>query len=115
MSTKQFCQIIFTSAVFAGFSIAQHPHATPEGFDLPNGWKISPVGKAVGTEDLLLKVIAAPDGRVVIGTHGGYDPHGLVVVDAKTHEATQRIGLKSAWLGLAWSRDGRKLFASGGN
>ncbi len=95
--------------------MAQKPHATPEGFDLPNGWKISPIGKAVATEDLVLKVSASPDGRIVVGTHGGYNPHGLVVVDTKTHEATQRIGLKSAWLGLAWSRDGKKLYASGGN
>jgi DNA-binding beta-propeller fold protein YncE len=27
----------------------------------------------------------------------------------------QRIGLHSAWLGLAWSHDGSKLFVSGGN
>src|SRR6185312_11258697 len=30
-------------------------------------------------------------------------------------EATQRIPLKSAWLGLAWHPNGKKLYVSGGN
>lgn len=92
------------------------PHATPGGFDLPNGWRITPAGKSiVQTEDMVLNLTVAPDGRAVIATHSGYNPHGLVVIDAKTHQATQRIGLKSTWLGLAWSPDGKTLYVSGGN
>jgi YVTN family beta-propeller protein len=92
------------------------PRPVPGGFDLPNGWRITPAGKAiVETEDMVLKMTVAPDGRAVIATHGGFNPHGLVVIDARTHQAVQRIGLKSTWLGLAWSPDGKTLYASGGN
>jgi YVTN family beta-propeller protein len=92
------------------------PHPIPGGFDLPSGWRITPAGKPiVETEDMVLKLISAPDGRAIIATHAGYNPHGLVVIDAKTHQAAQRIGLKSTWLGLAWSSDGKTLYASGGN
>ena len=36
-------------------------------------------------------------------------------LDPKTQEAVQRIPLKSTWMGMAWSRDGRTLYLSGGN
>ena len=97
-------------------ALAQLPHELPEGgFALPNGWKITPFGKSIPTEDLILNMQPAPDGRVVIVQHGGFNPHGLVVIDAESEAAVQRIPLPSAWLGLAWSRDGRRLFVSGGN
>jgi hypothetical protein len=77
---------------------------------LPNGWRITPAGKPiVDTEDMVLKLTTAPDGRAVVATHAGYNPHGLVVVDTKTHQAVQRIGLKSTWLGMAWATDGKAV------
>jgi YVTN family beta-propeller protein len=104
---------------FAGRASAQVnrlPQPVPGGFDLPNGWRITPAGKPiVETEDMVLKLTAAPDGRAVIATHAGYNPHGLVVIDTRTHQAVQRIGLRSTWMGLAWSPDGKTLYASGGN
>ena len=82
---------------------------------LPNGWRITPFGESIPTEDLILNIQAAPDGKAVIALHGGYNPHGLVVIDSATERAIQRIGLRSAWLGMAWSRDGSKLYVSGGS
>ena len=94
----------------------QVPRELPEGgFALPNGWKITPFGKSIPTEDLILNLRASPDGKVIVAQHGGFNPHGLVVIDAESESAVQRIGLRTAWLGLAWSNDGRRLFVSGGN
>jgi YVTN family beta-propeller protein len=95
--------------------LAQAPHAIPGGYDLPNGWRITPVGKAINTEDLILNLTASKDERVVIAQHGGFNPHGLLVIDTLTEEPVQRIGMLSGWLGMAWSEDGSKLFVSGGN
>jgi YVTN family beta-propeller protein len=39
----------------------------------------------------------------------------LAVVEAAAMEIRQTVGLKSAWLGLAWSPDGKRLYVSGGN
>src|SRR4051794_39771752 len=51
------------------------------GADLPNGWRITPAGKAIGeTGDLVLKMTASPDGKVIVAGHGGYMPHGLTVL-----------------------------------
>jgi len=98
-----------------GIAAAQVPHPIPGGFSLPNGWRITPVGKTVETEDLILNLSPSKDGRVVIAQHGGFNPHGLLVIDTATEEAVQRIGLHSAWLGLAWSADGSKFYVSGGS
>ena len=83
--------------------------------DLPNGWKLSPLGKSVATEDLVLKAVISPDAKAVVAVTAGFNPHSLVVVDTKTDQVTQRITLKSAYNGLTWSADGKSLYVSGGN
>jgi YVTN family beta-propeller protein len=93
----------------------EKPHPISGGFALPNGWRITPLGKAIPTEDLVLDTLVSKDGRSVIALHAGYNPHGLMVVDTKTEEAVQRIPLETAWHGMAWSPDGKKLYVSGGN
>lgn len=90
------------------------PHS--DGFDLPNGWRITPAGKSIGTMgDLVLNLIASPDNKIVVATHGGFLPHGIEVFDVKTQKQIQHIPLNSAWLGMAWSSDGHTLYISGGN
>jgi YVTN family beta-propeller protein len=91
------------------------PQPVEGGFYLPNGWRITPVGRPIPTEDMVLSLSTAPDGKAVIATHGGFNPHGLVVIDTAKGDAVQRIPLKSAWLGLAWSPAGDRLYVSGGN
>src|SRR6266446_6628840 len=48
---------------------AQGPHPIPGGYDLPNGWRITPVGKAIHTEDLILNLVASKDERIVVALH----------------------------------------------
>ena len=86
------------------------------GADLPNGWRIAPAGKAIGTVgDLLLNLSVSPDGRIMAATHGGFTANGIDIFDLHTRKQIQQITLPSAWLGLAWSSDGRTLYVSGGN
>lgn len=96
-------------------ALAQVPGPIDGGYLLPNGWSITPVGKSITTKDLLLNIQTAPDGRAVVALHGGFNAHGLVVLDAAKDEAVQRIALPTAWLGLAWHPNGSLLFVSGGN
>lgn len=101
---------------FAATLVAQIPAPTANsGYDLPNGWKLTPVGKQIRTEDMVLGLSQAPDGKALIALHSGFNPHGILVVNTQTEEPAQRVPLKSAWLGLAWAPDGKRLFASGGN
>lgn len=91
------------------------PRPTENGFALPNGWSISPIGHSLPTEDMVLKLLPSHDGKVVIASHSGFNPHGLVVADQASEEASQRIHLTTTWLGMTWSPDGKTLFVSGGN
>lgn len=109
--------VILTVFTFPTLAILQFqsPGPTEEGYLLPNGWRITPVGEVVHMEDLILNIVPTPDNRAVVALHSGYNPHGLVVIDGKTDEAVQRIPLPTSWLGLAWHPDGSKLYVSGGN
>jgi YVTN family beta-propeller protein len=99
-----------------GEATKQRPQHLPNGFDLPNGWRITPAGKAIATiEDLVLNLVVSPDGKIVVASHSGYLPHGIDVFDTKTQKQIQHIELKSTWLGMTWSADGRTLYVSGGN
>lgn len=92
------------------------PKHFADGSDLPNGWRITPAGKAVGEMgDLVLNLVSSPDGKVVISVTSGFLPHAIDVFDAKTHQKLQHIDLASTWLGMAWSSDGHTLYVSGGN
>jgi YVTN family beta-propeller protein len=94
----------------------QLPKYIPGGFDLPNGWRITPAGKTVDSlGDLTLDASTSPDGRIVVASHSGYQPHGIVVIDTKTQKEIQSIPLKTVWLGMTWSPDGHTLFIPGGN
>ncbi|MFN7924654.1 MAG: bifunctional YncE family protein/alkaline phosphatase family protein [Bryobacteraceae bacterium] len=45
----------------------------------------------------------------------GYNPPSISVIDVKTEKETSRTPVADAWLGLALSRDGRKLYVGGGS
>ncbi|MGA2249957.1 beta-propeller fold lactonase family protein [Terracidiphilus sp.] len=105
-----------TPARTIGDPTQQNPKYIAGGFDLPNGWRITPAGKAIATiEDLVLNAVVSPDGKIIVATHSGYLPHGIDVIDVKTRKLVQQIPLKTTWLGLAWSSDGHTLYVSGGN
>ena len=92
------------------------PQAIPGGFDLPNGWRITPAGtKVAEMGDMVMNLTVSPDGKSVIAMHSGYTPHGLTVIDTASHKVVQEVPLKSTWLGMAWSPDGKSLYVSGGN
>jgi YVTN family beta-propeller protein len=105
-----------TSQRSIGQPTKELPKSIPGGFDLPNGWRITPAGKAIDTlGDLTLDASTSPDGRIVVASHSGYLPHGIVVIDTKTQKEIQNIPLKTVWLGMIWSPDGHTLFIPGGN
>jgi YVTN family beta-propeller protein len=94
----------------------QLPHSIQGGFDLPNGWRITPAGKPIAVlNDLVLNMVVSEDGRIMVANHSGYQPHGIDVIDVSTSKVAQQIELPSTWLGMTWSPDGKTLYVSGGN
>jgi YVTN family beta-propeller protein len=99
-----------------GEQIKRLPRHFADGSDLPNGWRITPAGKAVGEMgDLVLNLLPSPDGRVIISVNAGFLPHALDVFDIRQQKFTQHIPLTSAYNGMAWSADGHNLYVAGGN
>lgn len=82
---------------------------------LPNGWRISPFGRMIEANDLTLNILNTPDGRCAVALNCGYNAHAATLFDYESGEAIERVPLKSAWYGMAWSPDGKTLYISGGN
>ncbi len=97
-------------------------HATPPGGDavvggprrLPTGQTLDPAGVTRPIGQMPLGMIASPDGRRVVLLLAGWREHGLQVVD-RAGTVTQTVPQAAAFVGLAFSPDGRTLYASGGN
>jgi len=111
--------------VAAGVAAAQTTPNAPSGVGqrpgrgktetlLPNGWRIAPAGRHLQVGDLPLSLVLSPDGRYAIVENNGYAKPTLTVVDLKRFVVLDRVPLESAWLGLAWHPDGKRVYAAGG-
>ena len=81
---------------------------------LPTGRTLDPAGATSAVGQMPLGLVASPDGRRLVLLLGGWRGHGVQVVD-RAGRVVQSLPQMAAFVGLAFSRDGRTLFASGGN
>jgi len=106
-------------AVFAfGFVLrisAQPSKNTTLQVRLPNGWKLSPVGKMMALGDLPLNMAVSPSGKLLAVTNNGQSDQGIHLIDAEKMQLLDSVIMKKSWLGLTFSKDGKYLYASGGN
>ncbi len=79
---------------------------------LPNGWCLSPAGRAVDVLRFPLGVLPTSDGKVVVTSNNG-GVQGLTVVDQATLAANQTTA-GNLFVGLAETPDHR-IYAAGGN
>lgn len=79
-----------------------------------NGWKISPAGRPIPTNDFLLGGAFSPDGKTLAIANAGYNPHAIHLVDVATEKEVANLGVLRTWNGIAWAKDGKTLYASGG-
>ncbi|WP_414661920.1 SMP-30/gluconolactonase/LRE family protein [Horticoccus sp. 23ND18S-11] len=82
---------------------------------LHTGWGVTPAGEHVRISDMPLKMIVSPDKSRLVTVSGGFNDTGVTLLDLKTRQVTQFLPLKECWNGLAFSRDGKRLFVSGGD
>ncbi len=62
-----------------------------------------------------LSMVLSPDGEHAALLLGGYREQGLQIVDVSTGVVTQTLRQPSAFIGVAFSPDGRSIYTSGGN
>jgi YVTN family beta-propeller protein len=107
---------ILTTAVINN-TVAQTPgkiHATGQVL-LPNGWKLSPAGRALPLGDLPLNMQVSASGRLLAVTNNGESTQSVQLIDPKTEKQLDERIVGKSWYGLAFSHDETRLYASGGN
>ena len=82
---------------------------------LPNGWKLSPIGKLLPLGDLPLNMAVSPSGKMLAVTNNGQSDQSIQLIDPQKMQLLDSIVTKKSWLGLTFSKDGKYLYASGGN
>ena len=82
---------------------------------LPNGWKLSPAGRGLQLGDLPLNIQLSASGRLLAVTNNGQSTQSIQLIDPKNEKLLDEKIIKKSWYGLAFSRDEKTLYASGGN
>jgi YVTN family beta-propeller protein len=82
---------------------------------LPTGVRLDPVVTSSVVGSFPLAAVLSPDGMQVVVLLNGYHGQGIQVIDRASGVVSQTLGQPAAFVGLAFSPDGRTLFASGGN
>ena len=83
----------------------------------PLGMRVTPAGTQTRLGDLPLNAALSPDGRWLLVTNDGQAVQSLQVVDTHTADVVQTLDYRSPealYIGVAWSADGRHVYASAG-
>ena len=82
---------------------------------LPNGWQLTPAGKMIPLGDLPLNIAIAPSEKLAAVTNNGQSDQSIQLIDLKRGVVVDSIIIGKSWLGLTFSDNGKKLYASGGH
>ena len=85
------------------------------GFLLNTGWRVKPAGVQIPLDTLPMSALLSKDGRFLVALNGGFNPPSLSVLDTKDGHEVGRTPVTDAWLGLAFSPNGRTLWVGGGS
>ena len=84
------------------------------GFLLNSGWVVRPAGRQIALDTLPMATALSPDKKYLLVLHGGYRPPSVAVLDAASGEVVSTTRVPDAWLGLAISPKGDRVYVGGG-
>jgi len=93
---------------------SRFPGPTENGYLLPNGWHITPVGRQIETTDLLLNIVPLKDSKHAVIATSGFNEHNIALVDLDTGSFLSKEMAYQSYFGLAMSADEKKVLWSGG-
>jgi hypothetical protein len=79
---------------------------------LPNGWRLSPVGRHVEIGDFPMAVDVDPQERYAAVLFSGASEQGLALVDLERLEIASKIKIRRAWLGVRFLDGGTRVAVS---
>ena len=83
--------------------------------NLPNGWALTPPGRSLELDDLPLNLVISPSKKYMAVTNNGQSTQSITLLDPRTEQILDTAWVAKAYLGLAFSNDETRLYASGGN
>lgn len=89
--------------------------AVKQRVSLPNGWKLSPVGRMLSVGDLPLNIAVSHSGKMLAVTNNGQSDQSIHLIDSEKMELIDSVIIAKGWLGITFSKDDKSLYASGGN
>src|SRR5277367_6522763 len=84
-------------------------------FLLPTGWRIQPVGTQVPVDTFPMSSALSRDGKFLLVLNGGYKPPSISVLSVSPMREIARVPVADAWLGLAFSPNGKMVYVGGGS
>ena len=99
----------------AGHTSSESAPASLDANRLPTGARLDPAGRSIPVGNMPLSGMLSPDGKHLVLALSGWRQQGIDVVSRATGAVTQHVEQPGAFIGLAWSSDGRALYVSGGS
>ncbi len=111
--------VIGVGGVAAATALRPHPVGPmPDGTaTVTYGWRVTPAGQQTKLGEKPFGSALSPDGKFLAVTNDGTHTQSLSLIDAQTGKTVQEIDYTSPealFIGLAWSPDGKKLYAAAG-
>ncbi len=82
---------------------------------LPNGWALTPPGKSIPLGDLPLNMALSSSKKWMAFTNNGNGKQHIMLINREEEKLSDQIEIPKSWVGLAFSQDENRIFASGGN
>lgn len=113
-------RIVATTVLFILLAVScarkpELPGPMKQGTRLPNHWVITPAGSHIPVGDLPLNMALSPDGKLLAVTNNGYSRHFISLISTEKDTVVSELETGKSFFGLAFSPDGRALYASGGS
>jgi YVTN family beta-propeller protein len=112
---KKLCLILSLLAALPARAQHTKKDTVAHRITLPNGWSLTPVGHSLPLGDLPLNMVLSRSGKYLAVTNNGQGRQTVQLADAATETLLDEVTIPKSWLGLAFSRDEKYLYASGGN
>ena len=106
---KKTCLLLFLLAITFHLNSQTLTEIESQRVSLPNGWQLTPVGKIVPLGDLPLNIAISPDRKLAAVTNNGQSDQSIELIDIKKGKVIQTLPIGKAWLGLAFSDDGKSF------
>jgi DNA-binding beta-propeller fold protein YncE len=111
-----FVILILTSMSYSAVSQSITDNMRASRITLPNGWSLTPAGKSIPlNHDLPLNMVISPSKKQMAITNNGQNSQSIEYFDLTSESILKDEEIKQAYLGLAFNKDGKTLYASGGN